>query len=315
MNSTKILSDNMSTMETKALTSHDNPYFRTQVIAGYDPYIDEKGVTRFGEEIFNEENMLLIGGSVFTLEKLFNTRVNSELHISQLRDVFGSEIPHPVGWGTASTDNHPADNAVCLFGVGIGGAGDTIADIKDVKYYQRNVDKMVPLRVVSSDADLTAAEHDIYYCRSVDDSTNPTLISYYLKKFDNVSIQCRWRDSENEAEGSNVTSEYFNTSPQTTTPIETYVELTLKISKDDIREYFELNDNIEKARLNTIGLYSAVPVTLDEPIPVEYDAASGGTYHRTTEYDQVVCFSCLNFDNEMLTLPKELTIVYRIFTK
>lgn len=315
MNSTKILSDNMSTMETKALASHDNPYFRTQVIAGYDPYIDEKGVTRFGEEIFNKENMLLIGGSVFTLEKLFNTRINSELHISQLRDVFGGDIPHPVGWGTASTNNHTADNAVCLFGVGIGGAGDTIADIKDVKYYQRNVDKMIPMRVVSNDADLTAAEHDIYYCRSVDNSTDPALISYYLKKFDNVSIQCRWRDSENEAEGSNVTSEYFNTSPQTTTPIETYVELTLKISKDDIREYFELNDNIEKARLNTIGLFSAVPVTLDDPIPVEYDAASGVTYQRTTEYDQVVCFSCLNFDNEMLALPKELTIVYRIFTK
>lgn len=314
MNKIITLNDNIQSGDTSQINQHFNPFYRTQVIGGFDHYIDDKGVNRFGEVLFEEENMVLIGGSIFTLEKLFGTRMpTTHMKVSQLADVFTEQgIPHPIGWSGSSTTNHVADNTVCLFGVGIGGAGDSIADIADVKYYQRNISNMVPFRVLTDDSEMSAADHDKYYGRSV----NGDLISYYLKKFDSTAIKCKWRDSDNEAEGSDVTSEYYNTSADVTTPIETFIEITLKISKDDVREYFENavnGENVERARINTIGLFTAVPVTLENPIPVE---SNGSTlFSRTTEYDQVTCFSCLNFDNEMLALPKELTIVYRIFTK
>lgn len=311
---TIILHDNINSKD-KLLTSHFNPFFRTQIIAGYDPYLDKMGNTRFGTTVFEKENMVLLGGSIFTLEKLFGIRMDpTALTVSQLMDVFTTEGKTPPSvWDVHNNNPHDANNVVCLFGVGIGGAGDSIADVADVKYYQRNISSMVPLRQVTDDSDLTRSEHESYFCRS----ENSGVISYYLKKFDNVSIKCKWRDSDEEASGSSVTSDYYNTSPSVTTPIETYVELTLKITEKDIREYFDNNDNVEMARLNTIGLYAGVPKNLSSPIPVQYDASTGNTepFSRTFDYDQVTCFSALNFDNEMLSMPKELTIIYRIFTK
>lgn len=306
-----VLMDNMNNPDSIHI-EHANPFFRTEIIAGYDHRIDELGRDVFGEEIFRKENMTLIGGSIFTLEKLFGTRMKN-MRVSQLSDVFrDEEKPGPSVWGSHDSEPYTADNTVCLFGVGIGGAGESIATINDVKYHQRNISEMVPIRYVTSDSVLTADEHDKYFCRS---ESSDGMIGYYLKKFDNVSIECKWRDSDNEAEGSNVGDSYFTTDPEVTTPIETFVQITLKISKDDVREWFEYNEDVEKARINTVGLFAGVPKNLDTPIDVELDVASGETYQRTYDYDQVVCFSCLNFDNEMLALPKDLTIVYRIFTK
>lgn len=309
---TVILNDNLEANGGLKI-NHSNPYFRTQVIAGYDHYIDNLGRDAFGKVVFEEENMLLIGGSIFTLEKLFGVR--SSLEVSQLSDVFTTMgLNKPSVWNGASSAPHPENSTVCLFGVGTGGADESIASIHDVKYYQRNISGMIPIRHVEDDSILSPSDHDKYFCRSVNDG----MISYYLKKFENVTIECKWRDSDNEAEGSDVDADYYNTSDNNTTPIETYVQITLKISKDDVREYFEAMDeveNIEKARINTIGLFVGVPKDLDTKINVEYDPATGETKQRTFDYDQVTCFSCLNFDNEMLALPKDLTFIYRIFTK
>lgn len=317
MEKIKLITDNLSTKDGITI-SKASPGFRTQIIAGYDHFVDEMGHSRFGEVVFEEENMTLIGGSIFTLEKLFGVRMNPNIMaVSQLSDVFASDgINGPDVWSRASTDNLPAENVVCLFGVGIGGAGNSIGNVKDVKYYQRTLDSMVPLRMVTDDSELSISEHSKYFCRSESDG----LVSYYLKKFDNVEIKCKWRDSDDEGEGSNVTSDYYNTSDTVTTPMETFVELTLKITKDDIREYFEIEnngENVELARVNTVGLFTGISKNLETPIPVEYDTSIGTTepYYRTTDYDQVTCFSALNFDNIMLSLPKELTIIYRIFTK
>jgi hypothetical protein len=313
MNRTIILNDNLSNLDTvKPLTDHYSPYYRTEVIAGYDYHVDEMGRDRFGKEIFRKENMTLIGGGLFTLEKLFGLRANSPT-VSQLKDVFASQnIPAPDGWTDRDPNPHNVDNIVCLFGVGIGGADDSIASVRDVKYYQRNIENMVPFRQVTNDTVMTKAEHEKYYCRSVSNG----VISYYLKKFDNAEIKCKWRDADEEAEGSDVQNEYWTTSSSVTTPIETYIQLRLQISKYDVREYFQnVSNGVELARVNTVGLFTGVPVTLENPVPVQYDGDEGEPYKRTIEYDQVTCFSALNFDNEMLSLPKDLTIIYRIFVK
>ena len=75
--------------------------------------------------------------------------------------------------------------------------------------------------------------------------------------------------------------------------------MTLKINKNDIKEWFELNGNIEQTRINTLGLFTGVKSPLGD---------------GTEDYKQVMLFSKLNFHNEMLVSSKELTIIYRIYT-
>ena len=75
-------------------------------------------------------------------------------------------------------------------------------------------------------------------------------------------------------------------------------EITLFLSKKDGREYFDLIDEIEKARINTISLCTG--------LRAEYES---GKY----DYQNVLMMTKLNFGNEMLE-NKEITFRYRIFT-
>jgi hypothetical protein len=316
MSNVRIISDTLTHNDTMK-QYHDKSTFRTQIICGTDPYLDKFGNTKFGTELFRTENMTLIAGSIFSLEKLANLRLNSDLKVSLLSDYFNdNNLGAPVDgegnpvWTELETDILSQDNALYLFGVGIGGAGESIADVSDVKYVQRNISEMIPFTIVGDDSELQASDHDKYFCRINPINSNEG-IKYYLKKFDSAEIKCKWRDSDEEASGSDVGSDYYTS--ESTTPIETFLELKLTISKQDVRDYF--TGDIEKTRINTIGLYTATPKKLYRPINVQYDASNGGTIQRTIEYDQVRCFSAFNFDNEMLSLPKDITFLYRIFSK
>ncbi len=75
--------------------------------------------------------------------------------------------------------------------------------------------------------------------------------------------------------------------------------MILKIKKKDCREFFEMNGEIEAARVNSIGLFTGI---LSQNEFGELD------------YKQVKLFSKLNIPNEMLVLSKDITIVYRIYT-
>lgn len=262
------------------------PGFRTQIIGGYDPYV-KNGVTELGETLFETENSIVLGGALFTLEKLFGVR--SPLAVDYLNNIMNIGTS-----GVPVTDIYPKDTVVCLFGVGIGGSGDTITSVKDVKYYEREIMDMIPFRM--TDTGLSATEQQKYWFRKLDTTTGRT--SYYLKSFESTpQIKVLWKDAAGDDDGTEVESGVHNTTR--TEPIETFVEMILKVSKNDCREYFEINGNIEQARVNSIGLFTGIKSQL----------ADG-----TMDYKQVKLFSKLNINNEMLTLSKDLTIVYRIYT-
>lgn len=279
------INDNLNS---KDLISFNKPSVlnRTKILGGYDFYKDRRGVSQLGEVLFEEENQIVLGGALFILEKIFNT--SAPISTGYLNDIMGVATYEPV------TTIYPKDTAVCLFGVGIGGASDNIAaSVNDVKFYENNIVSMVPLRQTSMA--LTSEEAPKYWFKKL----NPDgTISYYLKKFEtNPEIKVLWKDAEGDEDGTAVEAGVENTSR--TEPIETFVELILKISKKDVREYFELNGNISQARINSIGLFTGIPGLL----------ADG-----TSDYKQVKMFSKLNIPNEMLVLSKDLTIIYRIYT-
>ena len=274
------LQDNMSQTDKIAdsgmvqRVKHASPYCRTMV----------KAVDEFGQVLFQEENQVVLGGSLFTLEKVWG--VESPLQVDTLNNIMG-----------IATEGEPVtskkDTFVCLFGVGYGGCGDTVKSVKDVKYYEREIFDMVPLRVTAGK--LTSQEEGQYFFKKKMQDSKP---AYYLKKFEKTpTISVLWKDGQEGEDGTMVEEGVHATERQE--PIETFVEMHLKITKKDVKEYFEMNGNIEEARINSIGLFTGVLVDL-----------GGGNF----DFKQVKLFSKLNIPNEALTLRKDMDIYYRVYT-
>ena len=280
------LNDRVTSKDEIVTHENDNPTFeykprplqRTKVI-GYA----EKNGNIFGEKLWEDENQITIGGALFILEKLFG--VKAGLYIENLNNIMG-----------VAPNNQPADipkdDIVCLFGVGVGGCGDSIRSVKEVKFTEREIVEMIPFRI--TDEELTDVEQEKYWFKQVVDNKT----RYYLKTFETEPvIKSLWKDGEGDEDGSEVEANVHESGR--TEPIETFVELILKITKKDIREYFEIYEDIELARVNSIGLFTGCKRLQPD---------------GTKEFQQVKLFSKLNIPNEMLTLSKDLTIVYRIYT-
>ena len=238
-----------------------------------------------GDKLFEEENQIVLGGALFILEKCFN--VESPITVDYLNNIMGINTGEPI------EEIYPKDTHVCLFGVGTGGCGDASRSVVDVKYYEREIFDMIPFRI--TDEAFTGADVNKYWLKRHEDNGK---ISYFLKSFENpAEIKVLWKDGEEGEDGSEVASGVHNT--QRTEPIETFVEMILKINKKDCREFFEINGDIEAARVNSIGLFTGILSTNE---------------YGELDYKQVKLFSKLNIPNEMLVLSKDITIVYRIYT-
>lgn len=241
--------------------------------------------TLTGDKLFEEENQIVLGGALFILEKVFN--VEAPFSVGFLNDIMGICTNSPI------EEIYPRETGVCLFGVGTGGCGDASRSVVDVKYQEREIMDMIPFRI--TDEELTGTDINKYWFRrhEADGKT-----SYFLKSFEyQPEIKVLWKDGQEGEDGSEVSSGVHNS--ERTEPIETFVEMILKINKKDCREFFEINGDVEAARINSIGLFTGVLSTDENGVP---------------EYKQVKLFSKLNIPNEMLVLSKDITIVYRIYT-
>lgn len=289
----------------------DKMFYRTEVTGGYDPYVDKNGNTQFGEVLFSTHNMIVYGGSLFTLQKIFGIPNDNPFNTGYIEDSDHYKLPASIG-GTPPF----ADTNVCLFGIGTNGAGDSYTDVYEVKYGDKNltpptgdnVDIMplIPFRRTEENF-LTSNDNNKYWfmksgvTRANSTGINTTKNEYYLKLIDSKEIKVldgSGTQIENEADLSSNSSS-----------VDTFVELILKINSldevsGDVKEFFNDTGNIEHARFNTIGLFTGVkvPVGTDSDGRTEYD------------YRHVRLFSRLNIPNEVLVSSKELTISYKIYT-
>ena len=159
MNKNILLEDKLALTESELHTvtaggsPQQNKTFRTRIDA-FD---------QFGDPIFTRlENNVVLGGSIYVLEKLFNVR--SGLQVDTLNNIMTINNATPAFGATA---NIPQDHCICLWGIGTGGSGDAIGTVKDVKFYEREVgsngvsSEMIPFRV--TDTDLVGAEAENYW--------------------------------------------------------------------------------------------------------------------------------------------------------
>lgn len=267
------------------IAGKQNKTFRTSIDA----------IDQFGNILFSKaQNNVVLGGSIYVLEKLLNVR--ADLQVEDLNSIMGINTDHPV---FTVDDIIPKDHCICLWGVGIGGCGDTIGSTKPVNFYEREIGsngnsmEMVPFRVV--DHELSSTDKEKYFFHKDLGEGNT---AYYLKRFQNEKpvIKVLFDDGIEDEDGTEVTADVYNTSSRAN--IEVFAEINLFLTKKDVREYFNLLGEIEKARINSIALCTG--------IKVEYEY---GKY----DYSHVNMITKLNFGNEMLE-NKEITFRYRIFT-
>lgn len=262
--------------------------FRTEISA-YD---------EFGDVLFTlEHNMVVLGGAITVLEKMWNIR--SSLVIDTINNI------NQISPATQSTTELlPQNDYVCMWGIGIGGSGDAFGSVRDVKYYEREIgqngqsDEFIPFRCVT-----TSLEGEDVQMYTLSKSVGTGFTAYYAKLFDSEPfIRSLWRDGQDGKDGTEVTDGVHNT--QRSEEIETFVEMHMKINENDVREWFEMNGNIEQARVNTIGLFTGRLV----------DNGSGG-YNA----QNVKLFTKFNFDNEALggtgssNSGKTISFVYRVY--
>ena len=276
------MQDKLAFIETFKNKEKQKSPFRTEISA-YD---------EFGDILFTlEHNMVVIGGAITVLEKMWNIR--SSLMIDTINNI--NQINPAV---QSTTELLPQNDYVCLWGIGIGGSGDAFGSVRDVKYYEREIgqngqsNEFIPFRTVT-----TALEGEDVQKYTLSKSVGTGFTAYYAKKFeDDPFIRSLWRDGVEGEDGTEVTDGVHNT--QRTEDIETFVEMHMRIDQEDGREWFEMNGNIEQARFNTIGLFTG-----------RLTADGSGGYTATN----VKLFTKFNFDNEALTTNKSIVIKYRIY--
>ena len=249
-------------------------------------HTDDKGMTQLGEVLFTKENMVVLGGVQFALEKLLGVKGSVETGYLNEQLGIGSQTEPPI----QNTTSYPyaEGTTVCLFGVGTGGAGENMSTIADIKYNERQITDMIPIRFTNKPMSTTDA--DKYFGqKTVDGNT-----AYYLKKFDKeAQIKHLWKDGEEGEDGSVVDSSVFGSTSNI--PIQSFAEMQLTLGKKDCKEWFTYMGEVERTRINSVALFSA-------------------TYDPTTnDYMQIKMFSKLNIPTEMMSMSKELNILYRIY--
>ena len=289
---------------------------RTRIMGGHGLKKDINGVSVLDEVCFDTENMVPIGGVQYAFEKIFE--IQGPLEEDTMYDQLGIGCPnkttdsypvhtHPIPGATEKDRDrrlpHPYGHRVCLFGVGITGNAENNLIVPTVDYKEHSITMsrsntdgtilegvMIPFRF--TDSELTTAEQLKYFGKKVDAETDN--VYYYLKQFENEpEIKHFWNSGEEDEYVEAVDNTVWTSDRGT--QIDSFCEIVLKVSKKDVKEWFEHNGNIDVTRINTIALFTGY-----------YNAEKG-------DYENVTLFSKLTIPVEHLSLSKDLDIVYRVY--
>ena len=288
------------------------------------------GISKLGETIFRKEvtkpmwtehNTVTIGGCQFAMEVIFGAK-DTQITIPTLKteEDIGAANSNIVdneyitvsteGLNTNVNSYHHAGEFVQLFGIGTTGSAENDITILPVNYRDKSINMtyrttdgtdvqgvMTPFRFLTSPNDLNNVEKSQYFGKkNVDGYT-----AYYLKRFENEpSIKHIWRTADLvESESLVLESDVWNTNKGLNT-IESFCECVLKVSKKDVKEWFNYLGQDDRARINTVALFSG-----------HYVPGSDGTIG---DFRDVRMFSKLTIPTEYMSLNKDLNIIYRVYT-
>ena len=234
-----------------------------------------------GEPILTTHNRVLIAGSQTVACKVFDLPELIALPTYNQDLTLDNSQSH----GTDPT-NTPK---VCLFCCGTQGCGKENSQVHPERYTNRIAPEgdLVPFRYQLPQNDLSAELRAKYFGRK----TLADRIAYYFKGFETDPVlKMRYIDGT-------VIDDQLYTS-ENTTDAETFVEMSLRITKDDFRDYFRATTGINDARVNSISLVTAW-----------YTESEGYKW-----YQDITPFTQLNIPNEpLIDLTKGIDITYHIY--
>ena len=279
-----------------------------------------------GELIFEGHNKTVIAGSALTAMKLFNLNHNA-LDATPTYDTImelengnidGKKYPNAVikdkksGEIIGEKENgDETQRKIIGFCVGQGGAGLDISDVFDVEYCSWiTPENLIPFRYPLQNAD--NVDETMYKGRkalTLGDGSNRN--AYYFKAFSNTPNLIQNYVSTIGTFSDSVSASTVYNSSTSADKAQSYVELHLKITKDDCREFFITHKGIENAKINQISLVSA----WTKEVEVTKLDSLGNMRTETYEYFQDIRpFSIINIPNEIISNhEKSLSIVYSLF--
>lgn len=312
---------------------------RTEIMGSYDDIeVDNHGifkrfvkkiptgVSSLGETLFRTEtaapkwttsNMVPIGGCQFAMELLFGVKNNQitiptvysnpDTSFIGLPDSTETLTSFDIPGGT-KTIIHNNGNFVQLFGIGITGTAENDITVHNVDYRETSISinrptnvgensltlegTMIPFRHTMTE--LSNEDKLKYFGKKPDGESG--IISYYFKRFEqDPIIKHVWKSDESLIENSDISS-----NNELSDVIESFTEITLKITKEDVKEWFISKGQEDRTRINTIALFTG-----------QYVKAEDGSIG---DYRDVRLFSKLNIPTEYLSLTKDLNLVYRVYT-
>ena len=293
---------------------------RTEVIGGYGDFqVNENGKSSLGEVIFKQKNIVPLGGVSYVMEKVFGVG-ESQIHIPTMYDNNKIGLPN----STTPTDTYVAPDGtnfhkkiiyrpghfVSMFGVGITATAENDIVVykpdyreNDIALSKVNTDgltvtgTLLPFRYTTET--LSVEERKMYFGKKKD---SEGITGYYLKKFQSEPvIKHTWKTGEDYEDETLITNSEVWTNIQSINAVESFTEIFLKITKKDIKEIFNKLEQPDRARINTIALFNG------EFIKDTSDPADDG------DYRDVRLFSKLCIPTEMLSLNKDLNIIYRVY--
>lgn len=241
------------------------------------------------ELVFRGSNKVILPGAAFTARAHF--------------DISNPEITpsYNEALGLENTTSDPTKISKCyLFAVGTDGCdANNNSNVYTVEYEKWiSTSALVPFRYPKTAED--DIDRGMYFGRKtgITDTSGNTYNAYYFKRFDAPPVlKQRYIADASQIGNSisvNISNGYYNTIGK----VETYVEIGLKVTKEDCREFFNSFAGGQNARINTISLLTAWSEIID-----------GNVY-----YQDIRPLTKLNFPNEsLIDTNKGLDIVYHIY--
>ena len=234
-----------------------------------------------GKVLWTLHNKVLIAGSQFVAQKVFN--LPEKVHLPTYNESLTLDRSETHGTNPINVPK------VCLFGCGTKGCGIENSQVYPVKYTKRinPSGDLVPFRYQLKQNDLSDELRAKYFGRKETDAR----VAYYFKAFEtNPIMYMRYVD------GTLIDENAYDA--QNETEAETFVEMSLQITKDDFRDYFRATTSINDAKINSISLLTAW-----------YTEFDGYKW-----YQDIIPLTQLNIPNEpLIDLTKGIDITYHIY--
>ena len=276
-----------------------------------------------GEEIFKPaHNRTVIAGGGLTLQKLFGLDKGCLDNTPTYDSVLGlddavAESAYPT---IAVTDNNgtvigslpdESQRVIMGFCVGIGGGGSDTTNVFRENYASWIApDMLVPFRYPLENADMV--DETIYKGRkTITLSDNQTRCAYYFKEFSNTPALVQNYVSTVETFSSVISPDTVYESDSGADKAQSYVELHLKISEDDCKEFFITHSGLEQAKINQISLVTAWKRTISR---TKYNTTGNLVTQNIDVFQQIRPFSLCNLHAESLfNKGKAISIIYTLY--